>query len=73
MRRLEEIVQKLERDGVGLDDSVALFHEGKTIAARCEALLKAAQTSIETVSRGEAHPPAGASAPELFDDADPDL
>jgi len=85
--RLEEIVGKLERENVGLDESVALFREGKTLAQRCERLLKDAQTSIEAAARGDA--PASAStvptargsraATTLFGgsddpgDADPDL
>ena len=51
LKRLEEIVQKLEHENVGLDESVALFKEGKTLA-QCERLLKNAQTSIEAASRG---------------------
>ena len=39
--RLEEIVTKLERETVGLDESVALFNEGKQLARKCEMLLKA--------------------------------
>jgi len=58
--RLEEIVQKLERENVTLDDSVALFKEGKQLALRCEALLKAAQSAIETAAKSE---PAAAAAP----------
>jgi exodeoxyribonuclease VII small subunit len=51
--RLEEIVQKLERENVTLDDSVALFKEGKQLALRCETLLKAAQSAIETAAKSE--------------------
>jgi len=73
-------VQRLERDGVGLDESVELFREGKALSARCETLLRGAQQSIEAAARGEAQPPAAAGvgvATPLFgrdvDDADPDL
>lgn len=84
LKRLEDIVAKLERESVGLDESVALFREGKTLAQRCEALLKDAQASIEATAAGAA--PAAvklASAPAPFvrpaadpgdpGDADPDL
>ena len=73
LRRLEEIVAKLERDSVGLDESVALFKEGKGLAQKCERLLKDAQTSIEIAARGESDappavpPPRGANAGSLFD------
>ncbi len=85
LRRLEEIVQKLERENVGLDESVALFKEGKGLAQTCERLLKAAQASIDAAARGDAplNAPSGvnaASAPAatlLFDapqpEDDPDL
>jgi exodeoxyribonuclease VII small subunit len=53
LKRLEEIVTKLERENVGLDESVALFKEGKGLAQKCEKLLKTAQTSIEAAARGE--------------------
>ena len=66
LRRLEEIVAKLERESVELDESVALFKEGKTLASRCERLLKDAQTAIESTARGD-------SAPTVVDDVDPDL
>ncbi len=58
LARLEEIVQKLERENVSLDDSVALFKEGKVLAARCEELLKVAQSAIETA----AAPPVAAAS-----------
>jgi len=62
--RLEEIVAKLEHENVGLDESVTLFREGKTLAQKCERLLKEAQTSIEAVARGEsAASPAAANVP----------
>lgn len=53
LRRLEEIVAKLEGESISLDESVALFREGKTLAGQCETLLKTAQTSIEAASRGD--------------------
>lgn len=52
LRRLEEIVGKLEKENVGLDESVALFKEGKTLAQTCERLLRDAQTSIDAATRG---------------------
>jgi exodeoxyribonuclease VII small subunit len=60
LRRLEEIVAKLERESVGLDESVALFKEGKGLAQKCERLLKDAQASIEAAARGETERAAGA-------------
>jgi exodeoxyribonuclease VII small subunit len=63
LKRLEEIVGTLERENVGLDESVKLFREGKELSLKCERLLKDAQTSIE----------AAAATPLLVaDDARPD-
>jgi exodeoxyribonuclease VII small subunit len=72
LQRLEEIVTKLDGTNVGLDESVALFKEGKGLAQKCERLLKEAQQSIEVAARGEegvppAPPPRLAGASSLFD------
>jgi exodeoxyribonuclease VII small subunit len=71
--RLEEIVQKLERENVSLDDSVALFKEGKVLAARCEELLKVAQSAIETAAAPPAAAPvsSGTAAPATLFSRDP--
>ena len=60
LARLEEIVAHLETEGVGLDQSVELFKEGKKLARRCEELLKDAQDAIDASNRGE--PQASAQA-----------
>jgi len=72
LRRLEEIVARLERENVGLDESVALFKEGKTLASRCEQLLKDAQSAIESTARGDAASVNETSA-AATSDVDPDL
>jgi len=45
--RLEAIAKELEGGNVELDRAVALFKEGKTLAADCEKLLKVAQQQID--------------------------
>ena len=55
LKRLEEIVGRLEAD-VGLDESVTLFQEGKSLAQKCERVRKAAQESIDSAARGDAAP-----------------
>ncbi len=78
LARLETIVAKLDGEEIDLDASVALFQEGKTLARRCEALLKAAQEAVERAAvDGDAESelrPAPTSRPKttasgLFDDA----
>jgi exodeoxyribonuclease VII small subunit len=71
LKRLEEIVQKLERENVALDESVTLFKEGKDLSAKCERLLKSAQSSIEAAARGDAVTPLFGSGDVV--DADPSL
>ena len=61
LKRLEEIVAMLERENVSLDESVALFREGKGLAQKCESLLKNAQSSIEAAARGDASAGSAAS------------
>ncbi len=76
LARLETIVAKLDGEEIDLDASVALFQEGKTLARRCEALLKAAQEAVEraAVDAESELRPAPTSRPKttasgLFDDA----
>jgi len=54
LARLEAIVKQLETEDVSLDHSVELFKEGKDLARRCEALLKAAQSAIDAAGNGAA-------------------
>jgi len=70
LERLEAIVTRLEKDNPSLDESVALFREGRDLATKCEKLLKAAQASIEAASNGEAAAQSGAP-PRAVDDGLP--
>jgi exodeoxyribonuclease VII small subunit len=54
LKRLGEIVEQLEGDKVSLDQSVALFQEGRELARHCEALLKTAQETIDAAVAGNA-------------------
>jgi exodeoxyribonuclease VII small subunit len=59
--RLKAVVDELERESVDLERSVELFREGKTLVARCEALLKNAEETLRA---------ADAPAPPPEDPAD---
>ncbi|HEV3156211.1 MAG TPA: exodeoxyribonuclease VII small subunit [Candidatus Baltobacteraceae bacterium] len=50
LARLEEIVQRLERPDVSLDESVRLYEEGKRLSKLCEELLEQAQKRIDRVN-----------------------
>ncbi|GAA4666581.1 exodeoxyribonuclease VII small subunit [Gordonia humi] len=44
---LSEVVTALERGGLGLDESLALWERGEALATRCTAHLEGARTRIE--------------------------
>lgn len=44
--RLEESVGKLEQGGLTLEQSIALYEEGMTLARRCQEMLDAAELKI---------------------------
>ena len=46
LRELEQVVGKLERGEVPLDDSIALYERGAALKKRCEAKLKDAEEKV---------------------------
>jgi exodeoxyribonuclease VII small subunit len=44
--RLEEAVSKLEKGGLTLDESLALYEEGVQLAKRCQEMLQQAELRI---------------------------
>ena len=59
LKRLEEIVRKLESGEASLDEAIALYGEGDRLKQQCEARLKAAQAKIEQIQIGAGGAPAG--------------
>jgi exodeoxyribonuclease VII small subunit len=49
-RELGEIVARLERGDVGLDEAIELWQRGEALQRRCAALLDAAEGRIEQLS-----------------------
>lgn len=47
--KLEEAVDKLERGGLPLEQSIALYEEGMELAKRCQAFLDRAELRITTL------------------------
>jgi exodeoxyribonuclease VII small subunit len=45
-RRLEETVGKLERGGLPLEESIALYEEGMGLAKRCQEILDKAELRV---------------------------
>lgn len=59
LKRLEEIVRKLESGEASLDESIDLYAEGDRLKQQCEARLKAAQARIERIQFGRDGSPGG--------------
>ncbi len=64
-RRLEETVEKLERGGLPLEQSIALYEEGMDLAKRCQTILDGAEQRITKLRESFAQtPPAEVVAEE---------
>lgn len=59
LKRLEEIVRKLESGEASLDESIKLYAEGDKLKQQCEARLQAAQARIDKIQLGREGQPAG--------------
>jgi len=60
MLRLEELVTRLERGDLSLEDSIRAFEEGIKLVKQCTAVLGEAETRIQRLTREGA----GAAGPE---------
>lgn len=52
LEQLEEIVSRLERGQVDLEESIAIYERGAALKAHCEKKLKDAQARIEKIVVG---------------------
>ncbi|MFS8038641.1 exodeoxyribonuclease VII small subunit [Xanthobacter sp. AM11] len=59
LAELEAIVSSLEKGNVPLAESIAIYERGEALKARCEALLKAAEARVETITRDADGRPVG--------------
>lgn len=59
LKQLEEIVDKLERGDVPLDESIAIYERGEALRNRCDVLLKSAEAKIEKIKLTRDGKPAG--------------
>jgi exodeoxyribonuclease VII small subunit len=55
-QRLEETVEKLERGGLPLEQSIALFEEGMELAKHCQEILDKAEQRIVKLRESFAEP-----------------
>jgi exodeoxyribonuclease VII small subunit len=59
LAELEQIVQKLERGDVPLEESVTIYERGEVLKRRCEELLRAAEARVEKITLDAAGKPSG--------------
>lgn len=59
LRALEDIVTRLERGDVALDQSITLYERGAELKKHCEARLNAAQMRVEAIRLAEDGTPKG--------------
>jgi exodeoxyribonuclease VII small subunit len=52
LAELEEIVRRLERGDVPLEDSIAIYERGEVLKKHCESLLRKAEARIEKITIG---------------------
>ena len=63
LRRLDEVVARLESGEVGLEEAVALFEQGQGYLAACRERLGAAQRRIEELTAESLPAPEAAASP----------
>ena len=64
LRALEEVVAKLERGDVPIDQSIALYERGAARRARCEAKLKEAEEKVSKITLDGTGAPTGSTPVE---------
>jgi exodeoxyribonuclease VII small subunit len=52
LAELEEIVDRLEKGAVALDESIRLYERGEALKKRCDELLRNAEMRIEKLTLG---------------------
>lgn len=62
IRELEQVVGKLERGDVALEDSIALYERGAALKKRCEAKLAEAEEKVARITLGGDGQPTGTAA-----------
>ena len=53
LKQLEEIVTKLERGDVPLEESIAIYERGEALKKHCEALLARAEERVDKIRSQE--------------------
>ncbi len=64
MAELEDVVGRLERGDVALDESIALYERGAALKKRCEAKLKEAEEKVAAITLDAEGNPTGTALVE---------
>ncbi len=59
MAELEQIVAKLEKGDVELEESIAIYERGEALRAHCDVLLKKAEAKVEKITLSTDGKPSG--------------
>ena len=59
MRELEQIVSRLEKGDVALEESIAIYERGEALKSHCDDLLKSAEARIEKITLSREGKPTG--------------
>lgn len=59
MAELEQVVSRLERGEVSLEESIALYERGAKLKARCEEKLREAQEKVDQITLSADGQPTG--------------
>lgn len=59
LAELEQIVARLEKGDVPLEESISLYERGEALKARCEQVLKSAEARVEKIVLGADGRPTG--------------
>ena len=62
LAELEDIVTRLERGSVALEESIAIYERGEALKTHCDGLLRNAEMRIEKITVGSDGRPAGSEA-----------
>jgi exodeoxyribonuclease VII small subunit len=52
LQELEQIVSRLERGDVPLDESIRIYERGEKLKVQCELLLRKAELRVEVITQG---------------------
>ncbi len=60
LKELEQIVTRLERGDVELEQSIDIYERGEALRSHCDQLLKRAEAKVERITLGAQGAPSGA-------------